>query len=635
MRFFLSKHSPPNKLGEVLVKVSETDDPPVWIDSHSFVYTVHSDGGDIVIYTAAGDLQERCSFDPEKCRNKSTNKKHEPCNERGCPFIGGKPGRLLVADIFHTKPSSNSLYDFGTALFKCLFSGISGNILNNIERSSGRIFLELNGDDELEAIPWEYARNVSGYLVRQYKFARLCCKTRDSPLPKCPLRIAAAVPDPIVCLNEDLPDLHLSDQFRNFSQEFNRIQKAVELKLASPPTIEQTCFLLTNATAFHFMGHCKEKGDTRALVFAKDKDGTPDCVASSRLIVAPDKPRLAFLCACNTREIAQCLAAGGIPYNIGSNYAIPDDLARKFELLIYKFLAGGSSVEEAMHRARVHFDIQDDERQRDYFAGAMVLYLSTIREEDGIFECGDGTPKVVDCIPPNNLLSELHHAPNMPRYNECLSKSYVDLKGMVERSEQTQLDMYIVKGTSRQDRTNFVVEIMKRTTHLFPGGVFAWSFDRHKTSVVDYLRRLVEVIFGKEALLRLNHTDVQELESAIMDEFKAGTHTTYLLILNQADILGIGKQQGNKNAEELVRWFQQVVKSRRVKILVTSSRRLKWCAGADNDSIDLGIVEENEFGGVRDNIHEHFGKYYLSAISFHLWITLLIIFCFLIISHYF
>src|ERR1700685_120733 len=115
MRVSLLKNDPLLKLGETLVnvEVSEADDPPNFIYSHSFKYKVLSGAdkkgkiyGEIIVYTdknaASNDVNgDAFSFDLEECRNKD-------CKD-GCPVIADKTNRLLVANVFHTKPKENAL----------------------------------------------------------------------------------------------------------------------------------------------------------------------------------------------------------------------------------------------------------------------------------------------------------------------------------------------------------------------------------------------------------------------------------------------------------------------------------------------------------------------------------------------
>ena len=284
MRISLSK-CPSDTLGGILtlVKVSETDDPPAWNNSHYFRFSVDSSGGKVIVYSIRNVVtwfnqltgkQIGCfEFNPEKCRNKEGPKegpkKREPCNEKGCPFIATGKDRLLVTDVFHTNPTQNAVHEFGVALFKALFSGVAGELLKKIKpiHRDGRILLELNDDNDLDIIPWEYAKDRQTFLVHQRKFIRVrVCQRQHHPLQKLPLRIVAVVPDPVIPSNDphaNLPDLHLSDQWQKFIDGHKANSKKVILERVFPPTVSRTNDLIMNKpTVLHFMGHCVSKNTT-------------------------------------------------------------------------------------------------------------------------------------------------------------------------------------------------------------------------------------------------------------------------------------------------------------------------------------------------------------------------------------
>src|SRR5262249_41442953 len=143
--------------------------------------------------------------------------------------------------------------------------------------SNGRILLDLNGDPDLDIIPWEYALTydselgINGYLTKKYAFLRLHRRMmlQQSELSPLPLRIVTVIPDPIIPPNDSnamkFPDLHLSDQFQALCDEYKRNNRAVSLQRVFPPTVDQMYELLSSksemATVLHFMGHCgSQKG---------------------------------------------------------------------------------------------------------------------------------------------------------------------------------------------------------------------------------------------------------------------------------------------------------------------------------------------------------------------------------------
>jgi CHAT domain len=624
MRVSLSK-DPSSKPSETLVQVevSEMDELPTY--SHSFKYKVPSGTdkkgkafGEIIIYTdktaTSGDTNgDSYFFDLEECHNKD-------CNNDKCP----KPNRLLVADVFHTMPKGNALQEFGAALFKALFSGYVGQLLKKIKPThpNGGIYLQLNDNEDLDAIPWEYANDRTTLLVHQRIFSRVHNRPQD-PLSKLPLRILAVVPDPVIPSNEpgaaDLADLHLSEQFRSFMNGFTKNKKAVKLERVFPPTVHQMDVQLMEkcetATILHFMGHCgQRKADgPRALIFEHNDNGKQEYIDASRL-VSTSNLRLAFLSACDSRDIARVLVERGVPHTIGSSCSIPNDLAREFEFEFYKFLTGGSTVEKAMWQARASLQNPDDICRHDYFAGSMILYSSRFGEGDSMFKCEEGNPEIELHEPPHNL-TELAIVSGFSGCKKELSKLYIDLKRMVDRGSGLP-HIYTIKGVGGPE---FVVEAMRRMAHLFPGGIFAWAFDKEITSAKNYFRRLGKVMFSEGVwtqLMEKNDSDIQELGSVILKEFQ--THATCLLILDRADILDLGRRERNKHAETLGSWLEKVTMVRdTVKIILISKEQLNWLKGGLidlNKASDLNIIK-GELNistiNMKEGVHAYFGKYFI------------------------
>jgi CHAT domain len=621
MRVSLLKDNQESETGEIRVhvKVSERDDPPAWVDSHSFVYNVHSGGGNITIYTTARDLHEECSFGPEECLNMDGKQ----CNDKGCPIISGKTKRqrILVTDVFHTKPTEKALREFGTALFKALFSGYAGQLLQKTHPThpNGRIFLQLNRCVELDAIPWEYAKYHDTFLVHQREFSRIHERPQD-PIPEpLPLRVVVVVPDPIILPGEpgaNLPDLHLSEQFQNFVNRFTKNKKMITLERVFPPTVCEVGALLNAkaamSTVLHFMGHCGQENtsDPRALIFEHAETGRAEYVGASQLVPVFKYLRLAFLSACNSRDIARELVEHNIRYAIGSNCDLPDDVARKFESEFHKFLSNGSTIETAMHQARATFQISHDIRQNSYFAGAMILYSSTIDKGDSAFRCDEGDLVVDLHLPPSNLgLSKLDTTTVIRQRKKEFIELYSCLQKMVFKRKTSHF--YTIKGIGGQE---FVTEAMRRMAHLFPGGIFAWSFKTKITSAIEYYLQLVEVLFPKEKrhhrmplMKRRSSSNVQELGLAIIQQLEKGEHATCLLILFHADILDLGEKEGNMHAIELGTWLRRVA-SESVKIVITSSEVLDWCA--TGEIMDLkDVMSPSIYNvGYEKGVHEYFGK---------------------------
>lgn len=399
MRVSLLQNNPSCQPGEILVhvEVSEIDDPPIFTYSHSFKYKIPSGKdekgeafGEIIVHAnkdaASRDVGDAYRFDLEKCYNKECEGKPGGCSE-----ILSETNRLPVTNVFHTEPTTqNTLHFFGVALFKAVFSGYAGQLLKKImpEDSNGRIFLQLKdleGHDDLDAIPWEYMKDGPRFLVHQRMFTRVHEHPQD-PLPKLPLRIVVIAPDPLNFEKVDrLSDLHLRDQFQYLVDICYKNSKKVILDPVLPASVQEMNSMLKRdevATVLHFMGHCvasKEDEKARSLVFEHGATYERHDAITECLVTSPENLRLAFLSACNSRQVARELVQKGVRYTIGSYCPLPDDIARKFEAQFYQFLAEGQPINEAMWKTRKQLGLaesNDSRRQHDYLAGAMVRKLA-------------------------------------------------------------------------------------------------------------------------------------------------------------------------------------------------------------------------------------------------------------------
>lgn len=496
-----------------------------------------------------------------------------------------KEGRNIADEIFSkTVPYTLTipLRNYGKKLFNALFrrDSLAYQLLQNIlpPHQAGRILLELNYQHDLDDIPWEYAWFGEDYLVRQLMFTRVL-KRKGAKLPKLPLRIVVVAPNPINA--NEVKDLHLNDQFQNFIDQHKSNKRQVMLERVFPPTVDKMDALITHkpeaATALHFMGHCTQNMDgTRALVFEHYDSGKHDIANTRRLLSVPKNLRLAYLSACNTREIARTMVESGVPYAVGSYCSLPDDVARKFEEKFYQILANGHSVDWAMYRTRTAFMDYRDYRQRDYLPGAIIIYSSALWVGDVSFWCNEGEPEVNFNMPPNNLETITNISKFCGRKKELLDL-YATLNLMATRGKQAHR-VFTITGISGQGKTTLAMEVVKRTAHLFPGGVFAWTFDDNKViDIRDYFSNLMEVLFSKEGqdeLILRDGGDNVKLGQRIFKQFKASC----LLVLDHANFLKCAESRGEKDAIALVAWLKDVTSKSdiSVKILATSYQILGW-----------------------------------------------------------
>src|SRR4051812_6491560 len=127
------------------------------------------------------------------------------------------------------------------------------------------------------------------------------------------------------------------------------------------------------------------------------------------------------------------------------------------------------------------------------------------------------------------------------------------------------------------------MEVVKRVTHVFPGGVFICQFvNGRPISATKYLSDMVGVIFPKEAdvicpkdvVTDSSREDVLNLGRAIFKKLRAST----LLILDHADTLRHAEAKNEEGALILAALLKEVTSRQDtvVKILATSCGDLAW-----------------------------------------------------------
>lgn len=171
---------------------------------------------------------------------------------------GGQPSHTF--DVLALVPNEKNLPSpidnpiaYGTALFQALFAPAS-IALQALEGMPERILL-VAGDNQIDALPWEYAYGPDGFLVCETHFvrglpqARIPAHTLDLPL-----HIVAVPSNP---LEKDLPPLNIDGEWTRLKEIVQQLPYQVTLERTRPPTLEQLRNQVANQhhRIIHFMGH--------------------------------------------------------------------------------------------------------------------------------------------------------------------------------------------------------------------------------------------------------------------------------------------------------------------------------------------------------------------------------------------
>jgi hypothetical protein len=173
--------------------------------------------------------------------------------------IPGRPPYPFDDPVAYGEAVHRALFPPGTPARQALVQG------------PGRILL-VPLDEDLHAIPWEYAHGPSGFLVLDHLLVRGLPPDQRRPPPSLAgqsLHIAAVPSDP---LDRSVRPLNIDGEWLRLSEEIQAIDHAVTLERARPPTLEQLRSLVAGRhnRVIHFMGHGGHDDKKGAVLLFED-----------------------------------------------------------------------------------------------------------------------------------------------------------------------------------------------------------------------------------------------------------------------------------------------------------------------------------------------------------------------------
>lgn len=312
-------------------------------------------------------------------------------------------------------------YDLGEALAALLLPPYARRLFGESLRRLGEdegLRLRLRLAEELADFPWEYLyvreargeRSASGFLLLDPRLSLV--RHEALPVPgdwfETPSRrrivIAMASPEPYA----EYPRLeHLAAERRAIRQALDPaagleavfVPEYAEGDQAEPPSAnlkQLMAALVQHTDVFHFSGHGQfvgEMGPTlestvgEGSIVLADARNQALSVSAERLaeVLRSKGVRLVVLGACETGRrdghnvwsgVAAALLKAGIPAVVAMQYTIEDGLAAAFSAALYRALAVGLTIDEAVSlgRAAIRAEAIDGRPHvRDW--GVPVLYL--------------------------------------------------------------------------------------------------------------------------------------------------------------------------------------------------------------------------------------------------------------------
>src|SRR3989440_12992211 len=293
---------------------------------------------------------------------------------------------------------------YGKDLFKKTFPAGPLRTTLTALRANERLVLVID-DPLVAAIPWEYLRDPEGRLlagrlnlVRSVSGAQQNAEL-DFTLP---LHIVAVPVSPV----DDSRVLDTEGEWKRVVAAVSKQGKVLTLTRVRPPTLDllERTLISERTTLVHFMGHSDSKDGKGLLVFEEAhgrsylieaSDFADTLVATNIFLVVLNSCRSAIAWDWTAfGNIARGLVREGVPYALGMQFVLPDDVALAMSQALYDFLLQGRSVEEAVRRTRRALEHNTNLHNTAWLAGIPVLYTSLLKQPAAPLKLLDGQPSI-------------------------------------------------------------------------------------------------------------------------------------------------------------------------------------------------------------------------------------------------
>ena len=320
---------------------------------------------------------------------------------------------IAWADVALAEGTGQHIYDdagkYGHTLFERVFRNEQLRSALMELRTNERLVL-IAEQPEVAAIPWEYLRDSNDMLIaaRLNMVRGVAEQQRRAPVALSgPLHLIAVPTSPV-----DEPQvLNTEREWSRLVEVVNSVakEKALTLTRVRPPTLTQMELTLPGEgmTLLHFMGHgsvansgtAKEVG---VLAF-EDRLGRSQAIAapyfadlldSSVFLVVLNSCLSAVVSLTEFGNIAHALVVRGVPYALGMQFVLLDDVALEMSKTLYSFLLQRRSVEEAVRLTRRSLEQQTHLHHPLWLAGIPVLYTNQ-REPASLVKLETGHPTLV------------------------------------------------------------------------------------------------------------------------------------------------------------------------------------------------------------------------------------------------
>ena len=464
-------------------------------------------------------------------------------------------------------PQLENLSTYGKALYSALFPPTSP-ARRALDAMPDRILL-VTTDNDIDAVPWEYAYGPDGFLVANYPFARglLPDQRIAPPALDTGLHIVAIPSDP---LDKHLNPLNIEGEWTRLKEIISSVRSAVTLERAYLPTVEQVRSQVANRRhrVVHFMGHGGQDDGIGAFLCLEKENGTLDPVTAKQFVLRlRGSVFLVTLNACVSAtpgptqfsNLAAALARQKVPYALGMRLSIHDDDARAFSRRFYSELASGVPVEEALFQARLTLA----DSPRTWAIGVPVLYTSLSQPASG-FTAQTGAPAIEEHRPPIDAIA-------LPRAGGGFQGRIEELSLLGDKLTGDERPPVItIHGSGGQGKTALAREAVERFAFAWPGGIWAISLENLPSREV-FLTTLARFLdLPVQEITRL-----EDLERQVLLRLNQNQPRT-LIVLDNVETLIEAAHANDIAATNLAQFIRTNLTHPPVSLLVTSRDLLGW-----------------------------------------------------------
>jgi len=231
---------------------------------------------------------------------------------------------------------------------------------------AGQLIISL--DDQLVQVPWELLHVDGQFLCRRFSMGRMV-RTRQ-PIPGSKSRIPAR-PLKMMILSDPCGDLKGAyREGRDIRDYIDRYHDLINASFRSGDITQQ--YLrekIRNFDFLHYAGHFDYHAEQNESSGWKLTNGCLTAENVMKMAGAGTMPSLVFSNACQSARteewaieehfekqifgLANAFMLAGVKHYVGTFWEIQDELSRHFALTFYKNMLSGSSVGEALRRARL------------------------------------------------------------------------------------------------------------------------------------------------------------------------------------------------------------------------------------------------------------------------------------------